>query len=145
MPRTCSKYGSLPYDGVSYPENYLPPWLQRSGNQVPPRTVPTVLDRHREVRRCVEDEDSTAMPLNPVEETVDEDPANFSDDSLEDVPPPPPPAPQQSASKRSSIAWEVSLDSENEALLIPGSTKVVGRRRRKSTDHSSNESHILIN
>lgn len=112
---------------------------------MPPRTVPTVLDRHREVRRCVEDEDSTAMPLNPVEETVDEDPANFSDDSLEDVPPPPPPAPQQSASKRSSIAWEVSLDSENEALLIPGSTKVVGRRRRKSTDHFSNESHILIN
>lgn len=93
-----------------------------------------MLDRHREVRRCIETEDNV---LNTVQESADEDPANFSDDSLEDVPPPPPPAPQ-APNKRESIAWEVFLESDNESLLIPGSTKVVGRRRRKSTDRSSN-------
>ncbi len=132
-PKSCSNYGSLPYDGVSYEDGHSPAWLQ-PGGQVPSRTVPAVLDRHREVRRCVDSEEAA---LNTVHESADEDPANFSDDSLEDVPPPPPPAPQP-ANKRSSIAWEVSLETDNEALLIPGSTKVVGRRRRKSTDHSSN-------
>lgn len=54
----------------------------------------------------------------------------FSDDSLEELLPPPPPI-----SKRHSIAWEVSL--EDDPLYAPGSTKVVGRRRRKSSDISS--------
>lgn len=49
------------------------------------------------------------------------------------LPPPPP------VNKRSSIAWEVPLDSD-EALLTPGSTKVIGRRRRKSGSHSSTSS-----
>jgi len=53
----------------------------------------------------------------------------FSDDSLEELLPPPP------ISKRHSIAWEVSL--EDDPLYAPGSTKVVGRRRRKSSDVSS--------
>ncbi|XP_051154098.1 uncharacterized protein LOC127277228 isoform X2 [Leptopilina boulardi] len=55
---------------------------------------------------------------------------HFSDDSLEEMLPPPPPI-----SKRHSIAWEVSL--EDDPLYAPGSTKVVGRRRRKSSDMSS--------
>ncbi|KAJ8680475.1 hypothetical protein QAD02_016262 [Eretmocerus hayati] len=56
---------------------------------------------------------------------------HFSDDSLEELLPPPP-----ALSKRHSIAWEVSLD--DEPLYVPGSTKVVGsRRRRKSSDVSS--------
>ncbi|XP_076683970.1 uncharacterized protein LOC143376995 isoform X3 [Andrena cerasifolii] len=54
----------------------------------------------------------------------------FSDDSLEELLPPPPPI-----SKRHSIAWEVSL--EDDPLYAPGSTKVIGRRRRKSSDVSS--------
>ncbi|KAG7212663.1 hypothetical protein KM043_012944 [Ampulex compressa] len=55
---------------------------------------------------------------------------HFSDDSLEELLPPPPPI-----SKRHSIAWEVSL--EDDPLYAPGSTKVIGRRRRKSSDVSS--------
>ncbi|XP_046411165.1 uncharacterized protein LOC124298446 isoform X1 [Neodiprion virginianus] len=55
---------------------------------------------------------------------------HFSDDSLEELLPPPPPI-----GKRHSIAWEVSL--EDDPLYAPGSTKVVGRRRRKSSDVSS--------
>lgn len=35
---------------------------------------------------------------------------------------------------RGSIAWEVPLD---DALMAPGSTKVVGRRRRHSNERSS--------
>ncbi|XP_017888856.1 dentin sialophosphoprotein isoform X2 [Ceratina calcarata] len=54
----------------------------------------------------------------------------FSDDSLEELLPPPP-----AISKRHSIAWEVSL--EDDPLYAPGSTKVIGRRRRKSSDVSS--------
>ncbi|XP_065199630.1 uncharacterized protein LOC135831225 isoform X3 [Planococcus citri] len=147
--KTCSKYGSLPYDGAFYHDSYPPPWLQRyGGGQVPPRTVPTVLDRHREVRRCTVDSDESV--LNTVQETVDEDPANFSDDSLEDVPPPPPSPPSASSlqpqNKRGSIAWEVSLESDNDAaVLIPGSTKVVGKRHRKSIDHSSTGSLNALN
>ncbi|XP_012257169.2 uncharacterized protein LOC105686691 isoform X2 [Athalia rosae] len=55
---------------------------------------------------------------------------HFSDDSLEELLPPPP-----AIGKRHSIAWEVSL--EDDPLYAPGSTKVVGRRRRKSSDVSS--------
>uniref|UniRef100_A0ABD2W1M0 Uncharacterized protein n=1 Tax=Trichogramma kaykai TaxID=54128 RepID=A0ABD2W1M0_9HYME len=55
---------------------------------------------------------------------------HFSDDSLEELLPPPP-----AVSKRHSIAWELTLD--DEPVYIPGSTKVVGRRRRKSSDVSS--------
>ncbi|XP_032674230.1 uncharacterized protein LOC116845555 isoform X2 [Odontomachus brunneus] len=58
------------------------------------------------------------------------DEERFSDDSLEELLPPP-----QPISKRHSIAWEVSL--EDDPLYAPGSTKVVGRRRRKSSDVSS--------
>ncbi|XP_076397346.1 uncharacterized protein LOC100882173 isoform X3 [Megachile rotundata] len=54
----------------------------------------------------------------------------FSDDSLEELLPPPPPI-----GKRHSIAWEVPL--EDDPLYAPGSTKVIGRRRRKSSDVSS--------
>ncbi|XP_015601818.1 uncharacterized protein LOC107270899 isoform X2 [Cephus cinctus] len=62
--------------------------------------------------------------------TQSEEEEHFSDDSLEELLPPPPPI-----SKRHSIAWEVSL--EDDPLYAPGSTKVVGRRRRKSSDISS--------
>ncbi|CAB0037946.1 unnamed protein product [Trichogramma brassicae] len=55
---------------------------------------------------------------------------HFSDDSLEELLPPPP-----AVSKRHSIAWELTLD--DEPVYIPGSSKVVGRRRRKSSDVSS--------
>lgn len=74
------------------------------------------------------------------------DEEHFSDDSLEDIPPPPPPpeVAEEPVSKRGSIAWEVPLDQDPlpldspEALLTPGSTKVVGRRRRRqSTENSS--------
>ncbi|XP_015109103.1 uncharacterized protein LOC107035949 [Diachasma alloeum] len=75
--------------------------------------------------------------------TQSEEEERFSDDSLEEmlrtVPPPPPPPPpmppQPSVCKRHSIAWEVSLDED--PLYAPGSTKVVGRRRRRSSDVSS--------
>ncbi|XP_034184694.2 uncharacterized protein LOC117606413 isoform X4 [Osmia lignaria lignaria] len=59
----------------------------------------------------------------------------FSDDSLEELLPPPPPPPPPPISKRHSIAWEVPL--EDDPLYAPGSTKVIGRRRRKSSDVSS--------
>lgn len=61
---------------------------------------------------------------------------HFSDDSLEELLPPPP-----ALSKRHSIAWEVTLD--DDPLYVPGSTKVVGRRRRKSSDVSSE--YIIYN
>lgn len=92
-----------------------------------------VVERHREVRRRTPEEENGELPtLKPLIESTDDDHANFSDDSLEELLPPPPPA-----SKRSSIAWEVPFDLDDEALMTPGSTKVVGRRRRKSTDRSS--------
>jgi hypothetical protein len=51
---------------------------------------------------------------------------------LEELLPPP------LTSKRNSIAWEVALDLDDaDPLLTPGSTKVVGRRRRRSGDNSS--------
>ncbi|CAB0005530.1 unnamed protein product [Nesidiocoris tenuis] len=115
--------------------------------RLPPRTVATVgTERHREVRR--QDDHPTGgshpMPINHQLAAVVEAAAdgNFSDDSLEDVPPPPPPPSLASVGaaavpvKRSSIAWEVPLD-DDEALYTPGSTKVIGRRRRRSTDRSS--------
>lgn len=76
---------------------------------------------------------------------------HFSDDSLEDMPPPPPPPDMvehvEAVSKRGSIAWEVPLDQDPEdpcedpaVVLTPGSTKVVGRRRRRqSTENYSSE------
>ena len=100
---------------------------------LPPRTLPTAVERHREVRRRGEGDSEEQAPLRTLSELIDDDHANFSDDSLEELLPPPPPP----ASKRSSIAWEVPLDLDDEALLTPGSTKVIGRRRRKSTDRSS--------
>lgn len=66
---------------------------------------------------------STDFPTQSEEE-------RFSDDSLEELLPPPP-----AISKRHSIAWEVPL--EDDPLYAPGSTKVIGRRRRKSSDVSS--------
>lgn len=126
------KFGSLPYDGSLQ-------WL----NPLPPRTLPTAMDRHREVRRRVgggggEEPaegggEAITQQLRIVTESCDDDAANFSDDSLEELLPPPPPP----LSKRGSIAWEVPLDMDDEALLTPGSTKVIGRRRRRSTDRSS--------
>lgn len=80
---------------------------------------------------------------------------HFSDDSLEDMPPPPPPPDMEveAVSKRSSIAWEVPLDSDPPdpqdafgdpaGALTPGSTKVVGRRRRRqSTENYSSSSSL---
>ncbi|XP_024082787.1 uncharacterized protein LOC106665612 isoform X2 [Cimex lectularius] len=98
------------------------------GGGLPPRTVATAVERHREVKR----KDETR--LGSVAEAND---GNFSDDSLEGVPPPPPPP--IIPNKRGSIAWEVPLD-DDEALYTPGSTKVIGRRRRRSTDRSSSGS-----
>ncbi|KAJ8935086.1 hypothetical protein NQ314_013031 [Rhamnusium bicolor] len=124
------RFGSLPYQHGIYPIT--------SPTRVPPRTVPTALERHREVKRhgsednLSSDLDETPA-LRPLSELADDE--HFSDDSLEEMlPPPPPPA----CNKRASIAWEVPLD--DEALLTPGSTKVIGRRRRKSGSYSSTSS-----
>lgn len=107
-----------------------------SPTRVPPRTIPTAIERHREVRRRGSEENLSSDPdetiLRPLCELADDE--RFSDDSLEEMLPPPPPA----CNKRGSIAWEVSLD--DDALLTPGSTKVVGRRRRKSGSYSSTSS-----
>lgn len=97
------------------------------------------MERHREVRRRGEGDNEESAPLRTLTELTDDDHANFSDDSLEELLPPPPPT-----SKRSSIAWEVPFDLDDEALLTPGSTKVIGRRRRKSTDRSSKLKHINL-
>ncbi|XP_072156530.1 uncharacterized protein [Bemisia tabaci] len=136
------KFGSLPYDGVVHFPPCVPGWLVRQGpGPLPPRTIPAAVGRHREVRRCdsadCDMDQSYGNGLKPLSELTDDELAAFSDDSLEDMA-----APLQNApSKRSSIAWEVPLnDPEEEALYTPGSTKVIGRRRRKSTDQSSNYS-----
>ncbi|KAF5305204.1 hypothetical protein FQA39_LY09292 [Lamprigera yunnana] len=126
------RYGSLPYQHGVYP-------LLASPTRVPPRTVPTVIDRHREVRRHGSEDnlssDLEESALRPLSELADDE--HFSDDSLEEMLPPPPPV----ANKRGSIAWEVPLDGEgDDPLLTPGSTKVVGRRRRKSGSYSSTSS-----
>ncbi|KAK5646312.1 hypothetical protein RI129_004776 [Pyrocoelia pectoralis] len=124
------RYGSLPYQHGLYP-------LLSSPTRVPPRTIPTAIERHREVRRRGSEDnlssDLEESALRPLSELADDE--HFSDDSLEEMLPPPPPV----ANKRSSIAWEVPLDGED-PLLTPGSTKVVGRRRRKSGSHSSTSS-----
>ncbi|KAK6623180.1 hypothetical protein RUM43_009032 [Polyplax serrata] len=126
-----NRYGSLPYEGALNHSRYPPPWMQKTG-PLPPRTLACALDKHREVRRQTEDpEDRTVFAT--VDVMVEDNGGNFSDDSLEDSLPP--------ASKRGSIAWEVPLGFESEeTYLTPGSTKVIGRRRRKSTDYSSNSS-----
>jgi hypothetical protein len=122
------RFGSLPFQHGVYPIT--------SPTRVPPRTIPTALERHREVkRRGSEDNlssDLEGSALRPLSELADDE--HFSDDSLEEMLPPPPPA----TNKRASIAWEVPLD--DDALLTPGSTKVIGRRRRKSGSHSSTSS-----
>ncbi|CAG9862701.1 unnamed protein product [Phyllotreta striolata] len=125
------RFGSLPYQHGVYPIT--------SPTRMPPRTVPTVVERHREVKRhgsednLSSDLDETSA-LRPLSELADDE--HFSDDSLEEMPPPPPPPPV--CDKRASIAWEVPLD--DDALLTPGSTKVIGRRRRKSGSCSSTSS-----
>lgn len=93
-------------------------------------------DRRRELQRRTPDTEKVEdpPPLKTLVELMDDDHTNFSDDSLEELLPPPP-----LASKRSSIAWDVPFDLDEEALMTPGSTKVVGRRRRKSTDRSSKD------
>jgi len=123
------RFGSLPYDGSLQYVRFPPPWL-------PPRTLPGAIERHREVRRRGSGDggggEEPCPPLRTLDELTDDDHANFSDDSLEELLPPP------LTSKRNSIAWEVPLDLvDADPLLTPGSTKVVGRRRRKSGDHSS--------
>ncbi|XP_008193254.1 uncharacterized protein LOC659317 isoform X1 [Tribolium castaneum] len=122
------RFGSLPFQHGIYPIT--------SPTRVPPRTIPTALERHREVkRRGSEDNlssDLEGSALRPLSELADDE--HFSDDSLEEMLPPPPPV----TNKRASIAWEVPLD--DDALLTPGSTKVIGRRRRKSGSHSSTSS-----
>lgn len=122
------RYGSLPFQHCIYPLT--------SPTRVPPRTIPTAIERHREVRRRGSEDnlssDLDENALRPLSELADDE--HFSDDSLEEMLPPPPPM-----NKRSSIAWEVPFDNE-EALLTPGSTKVIGRRRRKSGSHSSTSS-----
>ncbi|XP_044727077.1 uncharacterized protein LOC123290811 isoform X2 [Chrysoperla carnea] len=144
------RYASLPYDSRNNPVAHIvsplniPRW-------VPPRTVPGASERHREVCRrhniqssnenlsAPDNLDNNLRPLNN-----DNDAEHFSDDSLEEQLPPPPPQP---CSKRSSIAWEVSIGDDecvDDPLLTPGSTKVVRRRRRKSNgdqlSHSSTSS-----
>lgn len=95
------------------------------------------MERHREVKRHGSEENLIASDLDdlrrPLSELADDE--RFSDDSLEEMLPPPPPP----VNKRASIAWEVPLD-DNEELLTPGSTKVIGRRRRKSGSQSSTSS-----
>ncbi|KAG5862081.1 hypothetical protein JTB14_006802 [Gonioctena quinquepunctata] len=124
------RFGSLPYQHGIYPLT--------SPTRMPPRTVPTASERHREVKRHGSEDNLSSdlddpPALRPLSELADDE--HFSDDSLEEMlPPPPPPA----CNKRASIAWEVPLD--DEALLTPGSTKVIGRRRRKSGSYSSTSS-----
>lgn len=139
-PNPQLRFGSLPYDGALQYARFPPPWLQRPG-PLPPRTLPGAIERHREVRRrgsgdggdgsgCGGEE--PCPPLRTLDELTDDDHANFSDDSLEELLPPP------LTSKRNSIAWEVPLGvDDTDPLLTPGSTKVVGRRKRRSGEHSS--------
>lgn len=115
-PAPAYRFGSLP---SSHPIT--------SPTRVPPRTVPTVIERHREVRRSNESEENLSSSdieqelegasLRPLSELADDE--RFSDDSLEEMLPPPPPA----CNKRNSIAWEVPLDGDD-PLYTPGSTKV---------------------
>lgn len=128
------RFGSLPFQHSAYPPIISP-------TRVPPRTVAGAgLERHREVRRRTSEDNLSSDledALRPLSELADDDDAeHFSDDSLEEalLPPPPPPI---VPNKRASIAWEVSLDDD---LYTPGSTKVVGRRRRKSGSQSSTSS-----
>jgi hypothetical protein len=135
-PNPQLRFGSLPYDGALQYARFPPPWLQRPG-PLPPRTLPGAIERHREVRRRGSEDgadgsgcggEEPCPPLRTLEELADD----FSDDSLEELLPPP------LTSKRNSIAWEVPLGLEDaDPLLTPGSTKVVGRRRRRSGDQSS--------
>lgn len=122
------RFGSLPFHHLGYPII--------SPTRVPPRTIPTAIEKHREVTRGISEDnissDMEEIGLRPLSELADDE--HFSDDSLEEgLPLPPPPV-----NKRASIAWEVPLD--DETMLTPGSTKVIGRRRRKSGSYSSTSS-----
>lgn len=97
---------------------------------LPPRTLTCAVDRHREVRR--QNSGELSSPRKYVNDIVDDNAGNFSDDSLEEAVSP--------VNKRGSIAWEVPLGFEDEEpYYAPGSTKVIGRRRRKSTEHSNSK------
>lgn len=106
-----------------------------SPTRVPPRTIPTALERHREVKRHGSEDnlscDVEVSTLKPLSEFADDE--HFSDDSLDEILPP-----TVHHNKRASIAWEVPL--KDESFLTPGCTKVIGRRRRKSGSHSSTSS-----
>ncbi|VVD01725.1 unnamed protein product [Leptidea sinapis] len=105
--------------------------------KIPPRTLAGSMERHREVCRGSTEDIMESCRLRSSSKLNDDE--HFSDDSLEESLPSPPPI--NTPSKRNSIAWEVSLDGDD-PLLTPGSTKVIGRRRRKSGDqsHSSTSS-----
>ncbi|KAJ8874712.1 hypothetical protein PR048_025578 [Dryococelus australis] len=125
------RFASLPYDGMLRLSQLPAPWL-------PPRTVSNAVEHHCEVRRRDSDEsdgggcggEEPCPPLRMLDDLAD-----FSDDSLDELLPP-------TIAKRNSIAWEVPLEAD--PLLTPGSTKVVGRRRRRSTDHSSKHMLYLL-
>jgi len=105
---------------------------------VPPRTVATAVDKHREVRRQRTGNETFSQPPPPPPPPAKDEEAAFSDDSLEGAElaqQPPSLEIELPVQKRGSIAWEVSLD--DPALMTPGSTKVVGRRRKYSNDCSS--------
>ncbi|CAH0557140.1 unnamed protein product [Brassicogethes aeneus] len=125
------RYGSLPFHHGVYPLT--------SPTRIPQRISPSQrlsMERRREAKRSASEDLSSDMEdnvLRPLSELADDE--HFSDDSLEEILPPPP----QTPNKRASIAWEVPLDDE-ETLLRPGSTKVIGRRRRKSGSCSSTSS-----
>lgn len=90
-------------------------------SKVPPRTLASSMERHREVCRGSSEDIMEICKMQGSNRSNDED--HFSDDSLEESFPPPPPA-VSTPSKRNSIAWEVSLDGDD-PLLTPGSTKVL--------------------
>ncbi|XP_065164695.1 LOW QUALITY PROTEIN: uncharacterized protein [Atheta coriaria] len=128
LPPPGYRFGSLPFQHGVYPLT--------SPTRVPPRTVPSVLERHREVRRRGSEDnlssDLEEPGLRPLSELADDE--HFSDDSLEEMLPPPP-----LVNKRASVAWEVPLDND-ETYGTPGHAKVIGRRRRKSGSQSSTSS-----
>ncbi|XP_017786394.1 PREDICTED: uncharacterized protein LOC108569380, partial [Nicrophorus vespilloides] len=129
LPPPGYRFGSLPFQHGVYPLT--------SPTRVPPRTVPSAAEKHREVRRRGSEDTLSCdlddqQPLRTLRELGDDE--HFSDDSLEEMLPPPPPV-----NKRASIAWEVPIDNED-GFMTPGSTKVIGRRRHKSGSQSSTSS-----
>ncbi|XP_047106297.1 histone-lysine N-methyltransferase SETD1B [Schistocerca piceifrons] len=129
------RFSSLPPDSA----------LQRAARRLPPRTVPgaCAAERHREVRRRRNDDNFSddSLESEPVGPPARE--SDRADGAAAGLPPPPPPtspapppapspSPSPGASRRPQrppVAWEVALHDQ------PGSTRVVGRRRRRSADH----------